>query len=254
MILAIDIGNSSINIGIFTSSALLVRKFDTFPLLPPAEYTALVNQFIAEKHVEKKAEGIIISSVVPGHTKVFMRAFAGISSRKPLTVSHALKTGLAFRIPNPGELGADRIANAAAAYEFSRDAVAVVDCGTATTISIVDKDGNYTGGAIMPGIRLMNESLARGASQLFEVSFRPPVSALGTSTAECIQAGLIFGTAGAVERILMETEKEAGYRLKIVVTGGYGEMMTGFLTRTHALLPFLTLEGLHIIYRKNTDA
>ena len=103
----------------------------------------------------------------------------------------------------------------------------------------------------MPGIRLMNESLAKGTSQLFMVQVKPVVSALGSTTAECIQSGLLYGTAGAVERILNEIEQKIGFRLRVVVTGGFGGLLSQFLKRKHTFLPNLTLEGLRIIYARN---
>jgi type III pantothenate kinase len=254
MLIAIDIGNSTINIGFFTKSGLLVQKMDTHPLLSPAKYSAFVNRFIKENYVEKKSEGIIISSVVPGHTKVLRKALKGLTGKEPFIVSYKISTGLTFKIPNPEKLGSDRIANAAAAYEFYKCPVAAVDFGTATTISVVDKKAAYIGGTIMPGIHLMDESLAQGTSKLSEVHVKPPISALGKNTVRCIQSGLFYGTAGAVERILGEIEKEVDIKLKIVITGGYGVLISKFLKRKHDFSPHLTLEGLRIIYKRNSDA
>lgn len=254
MLIAIDIGNSTINIGFFTKSGLLVQKMDTHPLLSHAKYSALLNRFIKENNMEKPPEGIIISSVVPGHTKVLRKALKGLTGKKPFIVSCKIRTGLTFNIPNPEKLGSDRIANAAAAHEFYKCPVAAVDFGTATTISIVDKKAAYIGGTIMPGIRLMNESLAQGTSKLLEVHVKPPISALGKNTVRCIQSGLFYGTAGAVERILGEIEKEADIKLKVVITGGYGGLISKFLKRKHDFSPDLTLEGLRILYKRNSDA
>ncbi|HKZ56683.1 MAG TPA: type III pantothenate kinase, partial [Thermodesulfovibrionales bacterium] len=111
-------------------------------------------------------------------------------------------------------------------------------------------DAHFIGGAILPGVGLMNESLAKGTSRLSEVVLRPPESALGTDTSGCIQSGLFYGTAGAVERLLEEIEKEVG-RLKVVVTGGFSYIISQFLKRGHDLRPNLTLEGLKIIYMRN---
>ena len=108
--------------------------------------------------------------------------------------------------------------------------------------------------SIMPGIRLMNAALASGTSKLSAVPVKPPESALGTDTAKCIQSGLFYGTAGAVERLLVEIEKENGFQLKVVVTGGFGELLSKFLKRKHDLRPHLTLEGLKMIYMRNKDA
>lgn len=254
MLIAIDIGNSSINIGFFTELGLVVQKIDTQPLLSPSEYLALLNRFKKEKNIDKTPEGIIISSVVPGHTGIVRKALKGLVSVEPLMVSCKIKTGLKFNVTKPEELGSDRIANVAAACELYKGPVAVVDFGTATTISVAGKDANYIGGAIMPGIRLMNESLAKGTSELSVVSLTPPRSALGINTTECIQSGLFYGVAGATERLLLEMEKEVGFRLKIVLTGGYGGMISKFLKRKHDLRPYLTIEGLRAIYNRNTNA
>ncbi len=254
MIIAADIGNSAITIGYFTGSRLLVQNIRTWPLLSAPAYLATINSFINENNIEKIPEGIIISSVVPDHTDIIGEALSGMAGREPLFVGHTTKTGIRLAIPRPEELGPDRIANSVAAYEFYRSPVASVDCGTATTISIVGKDADYIGGAIMPGIRLMNESLAKSASQLSEVLVLPPDSALGKDTAECIQSGILYGTAGAVERILEEIESEAGFQLRISVTGGYGKYVSPYLKRKHAVMPHLTLEGLRIIYLRNQDA
>lgn len=254
MLIAIDIGNSLINIGFFTGKGLLVQKIDTFPLKTPEEYRSVFKDFFSENFVEKNTTGVIISSVVPGHNSVLRETLRGLVSVEPLMVSCKIKTGIKFNIPGPEELGSDRIANVAAAYELYKGPVAVVDFGTATTISVVGKDADYIGGAIMPGIRLMNESLAKGTSKLSKVPLRPPGSALGTDTTRCIQSGLFYGTAGATERLLREIEKEVGFRLKVVLTGGYGGMISKFLRRTHDLRPHLTIEGLKTIHMRNTDA
>jgi type III pantothenate kinase len=254
MLIAIDIGNSSVNIGFFASAGLFVQKIDTYPLLSQREYLALVNRFIREKNIDKTPEGIIISSVVPGHTRVLRKAAEGLTSRDAMILSHKTRTGLTFDVRNSDKVGPDRIANAVAAYEMYKCPVAVADFGTATTVSIVGKGAVFLGGTIMPGIRLMNESLAKGTSMLFQVPVRTPVSALGKDTTANIQSGLFYGTAGAVEKIIAEIEKENGFKLRVVVTGGYGALVSNLLKKRHKLKPHLTLEGLEIIYKRNTDA
>lgn len=254
MIIAVDIGNSAINIGYFTGTRLLVQHLNTWPLLSVSTYLSSINGFIRENNIEKITEGIIISSVVPDHTGVIGEALSGLSDREPLFVRHTVRTGIYLAIPRPEELGSDRIANSVAAYEFYRGPVASVDCGTATTISVVGKDAAYIGGAIMPGIRLMNESLAKGASQLHEVPVPTSASALGKDTSQCIQSGILYGTAGAVERIIEEIEHETGFPLHTIVTGGHGNYISGFLKRKHTVMPHLTLEGLRIIFLRNQDA
>jgi type III pantothenate kinase len=149
------------------------------------------------------------------------------------------------------ELGADRIAGAVGACALYNPPVAVVDCGTATTITVVDRDANIIGGSIMPGLGLMNDMLEKGTSKLNSIVLGPPVTALGKDTEGCIRSGLFYGTGGAVERVLSEIEREAGCRFKLVITGGYGPMLAGFIMRPHELNPNLNLEGLKILYEKN---
>jgi len=254
MLIALDIGNSTINIGYFTEAGLFVQKMTTSPLLSSAQYSLLVSRFMEEKNIDKKPEGSIISSVVSDYPLVFVKALKTLTSSEPLVVRWTLKTGLEFAVPNPEGIGSDRIANAVAAYESHKSPVAVVDFGTASTVTVVGRDARFIGGVILPGIRLMNASLAKGTSQLQEAPLVPPASALGIDTAHCIQSGLFYGTAGAIERILCEIEKENGFQLQVVVSGGFGELLSEFLKRKHDVRPHLTLEGLRLIYMRTADA
>jgi type III pantothenate kinase len=254
MLLAIDIGNSSINIGCFSGEGLVVQKISTHPLKAAAEYRLILNDFLSQNHIEKKLFSCIISSVVQGHTMALAEALEGLSdeaSPDVLIVSHEMNSGLKYKINRPWELGADRIAGAVGAWEIYNAPVAVVDCGTATTITVVDGDSNIIGGSIMPGIGLMNDTLGKGTSKLNSIALGPPESALGKDTEGCIRSGLFYGTAGAVERVLSEIEGETGCRFNVVITGGHGAMLSGFVVRPHELNPHLTLEGLKILYEKN---
>ena len=253
MIIAIDIGNSSINIGFFYKSNLFVKRFDTKQLMSSSGYTELLEKVRREINIDKLPVGSIISSVVPSLTNTWRDTLKRFIAVEPLIVNYKMNTGLTFDIPDPEQLGSDRIANAVAACEIYKCPVAAVDFGTATTMSITGQKKNYIGGAIIPGIRLMNESLARETSTLTEIPLTPPGSALGTDTTKCIQSGLFYGTAGATEKILNEIEKSTGFKFKVVVTGGYGGIIHNFLKRAHVLNPHLTLEGLKILYRKNAN-
>jgi type III pantothenate kinase len=254
VIIAVDIGNSSINIGYFTGKGLVVQKNDTHPQKSAEEYRRIVGNFLLRNHIEKKQFGVIISSVVSGFSAVLEETFRHLAPKEKVTIltaSHKMESGLRFNVKNPGALGTDRIANAVAACSRYGSPVAVVDFGTATTITVVDRQASLTGGAIMPGIGLMNEELEKGTSKLAKVALEPPVSALGKDTSRSILAGLFYGTAGAVERILSEIERERGVQLSVVVTGGYGQLVEKFIKRRHVMNPRLTLEGLKILYEKN---
>jgi type III pantothenate kinase len=251
MLIGIDIGNSLINIGFFTIRGLLVKKFETHPLRSSETYTSLLKDSIEEISIEKNTYEVIISSVVDSHTEILAKACKDLSPEKLLIVGPGVKTGLIFDIPNPEELGSDRIANSVASYELYKRPVAAVDFGTATTISVVGKDAHYIGGAILPGVGLMNKSLAKGTSKLAEVVLKPPRSALGIDTIGCIQSGIFYGTAGAIERILNEIEKEVNLTFNVVITGGFSCTISKFLRREFEIRPNLTLEGLEIIYQRN---
>ena len=257
MLIAIDIGNSSINIGYFLDSGLLVQKIVTHPLSTADEYSGLMSDFLEQNHIEKTFFSCIISSVVTSHTAVLRDTVEKLSEDEDsdiIILSHQMDTGLNLKIRVPEELGTDRLANAAGAYAMYREPVAVIDFGSATTISAVGRNADFIGGSIMPGIGLMNDVLAQRTSRLKKVALGMPGPALGTDAAESIRSGLLFGTAGAVERILDEIEDEIGYTFRIVITGGYAHLVDSCMKRPHDMNLFLTLEGLKEIYAKNRYA
>jgi type III pantothenate kinase len=253
MLIAIDVGNSTINIGFFTSSGLSVQRVGTTPLQTVEAYLSLFETFLSENHIDKISAGVIISSVVPDHTRVLKETLQRLLPADPLIVSCKIDTGLTFDIPEPEGLGSDRIANAVAAHELYHGPVAVVDFGTATAMSIIN-DTHFIGGAIIPGIMLSNESLAHQTAQLSRVPLTPPRSALGMNTVHCIQSGLFYGTAGAVERILDEIEQETRLSFRVIVTGGHGDLISQYLKKKHSVHPYLTLNGLKILHMRNSHA
>lgn len=258
MLLVIDIGNSSITTGIFSAHRLLGR-FDipTRALHDPDRYKSEIEAFLAREKAEKPLDGVIISSVVPELTDTLACSVREMSTGEPLTVSHSLSSGLTVDLERPEEIGSDRIANAVAALEALGSPVAVVDFGTATTISVV-RDSRFLGGAILPGIRLMGEALHGGTAKLPSVDFAgktvglvSSVTALGKSTTACMISGMIYGTAGAVERIIRGIETEEGCGFKVMATGGNASLVVRYMERECFLDPDLTLRGLRLIYERN---
>jgi len=253
VIIATDIGNSFITIGYFTSNGLLVQRIPTLPLKSPEEYRQRLHAFIKENNIEKGKGASIIPSVDSSHTGTLTEAIEGLPGQtagSTLVVDHRL-AGIRLLIPHPEELGTDRIANAVAAHALIRRPVAVIDFGTATSITVIDENGDYLGGAIMPGIGLMNEALNMNTSKLRKVEVVQPEAALGRDTAGCILSGLFIGTAGAVERIIAEIENETGASYAVILTGGNCLLVNAFMRRPHLVRPDLTLEGLKILYEKN---
>lgn len=256
MLITIDIGNSTINIGYFIDSGRLTQKIATHPLRSADEYCRYISDFLEKNHIAKNIFSCIISSVVTTHTGLLRDAVEKLSEPENniIILNHHMDTGLTMAIKAPEEIGTDRLANAAGAYALYREPVAVIDFGTATTITVVGRNATLIGGSILPGINMMNDALAQRTSKLTHVALDEPAPALGTDTAGCIRSGLKIGTAGAVERILDEIEKETGYTFRIVITGGNAPLMDTFLKRSHDLNLFLTLEGLKEIYAKNRPA
>ncbi|MBI4690246.1 MAG: type III pantothenate kinase [Nitrospirae bacterium] len=253
-VVAVDIGNSLINIGFFMEIGLAVQRIDTRPLMSPQEYATIINKFIREKNIDKTPEGVIISSVVPDHTELIVKAFNILNRKEPLIVTHKLKTGIDFQIKEPEKLGTDRLAASVGACDLFGAPLAVIDFGTATTVNFIGKGNVYKGGAIIPGIGLMKNALSDKTAQLPDTEISRPLSPLGKDTRENILSGIIYGTAGAVERIIEEVEDTKGVRFKIIVTGGYSGIIAPFLKRLDHVETTLVLKGLKSIYEKNTHA
>ncbi|MBA4372617.1 MAG: hypothetical protein C0402_07105 [Thermodesulfovibrio sp.] len=253
MLITIDIGNSSTGIGYFTPAGLIIQRLDPLSLRDAEAYADAMAAFRDQNHIEKGEVRCIISSVVPVHTGILREALNLLAGRPvgPLTVNHQLETGLCLKLGAPQTLGTDRLTNAAGAYAIYQKAVAVLDFGTATTLTMVDDKANLIGGAILPGLRLMSAALGAMTSQLSVVPPNKPDSALGRDTASAICSGLFFGTAGAVERIIAEVSAETGLHFMTVITGGHCMSMQQYLTRPCEIRPDLIHEGLRIIYEKN---
>jgi len=256
MLLAIDIGNSSINIGFFKGADLLTTlKIPSHPKRKDMVYKDRIHDLLSKGRREIALKGAIISSVVPSLTERVYNAVSDLGARDPIVVNASLHTGLTFGVENPEEIGSDRIANMVAASELFSSPVLVVDFGTATTISAL-KEREFLGGAILPGIKLMSSSLKKGTGKLPQVDMvsgdrEIPLHAMGKNTIMCILSGIIYGTAGAVERLIHEMEQGESCRFKVVITGGNSFIMRSFLSRKFSLDPDLALKGLRLIYERN---
>lgn len=258
MLLAVDVGNSSIHIGIFTDSDLIASfRIPTWPDKPVFEYREEILNHLKGHRIEPKFQGVIISSVVGEVTETLCKGLTGFSLGGPILVGAGLDTGLEFSVDRPEELGSDRIVNAVAACELFKGPSLVVDFGTATTITACNKR-KLIGGAILPGLGLMAKALHQGTSKLPLVeigngssSIRGPLRAAGRNTIECISSGIIYGTVGAVERLVQEMETEEACRFKIVMTGGYARYITPLFRRECVLDTDLTLKGLRLLFERN---
>lgn len=255
MLLLIDIGNTNITTGFYYGGMRNVMRLKTSL---SGQYVNRVKAFIAHHRINKP-ENAIMCSVIPQVNRVFIRALRENLGLKPVNVTHKLKTGLKFRIKKPAQIGADRIANAAAARMLYKGHLIVIDFGTATTFCVVSARGEYKGGAIMPGLGISANSLSEKTAKLPKVRLRAQEKILGGDTRKNIVSGIMLGHAGAVERIIKEIKNELSrsstvYQkipVKVIATGGFAHLIMPYIKGVTRVNPFLTLEGLRIIYELN---
>ncbi|MBI3595814.1 MAG: type III pantothenate kinase [Nitrospirae bacterium] len=253
MLLAIDIGNTNIVLGVFQGRRLkgnwriatrLAKTSDEYGIL-------LLDLFRANDLRADRIDGVILSSVVPPLTPIFTEMSLRYFHSDPLIVDGAMDTGLINQYEPPRDVGADRIVNAVAAYQRYGGPVIIVDFGTATTFCAVSKKGEYLGGAITPGITISAEALFQGASKLPKVELAKPKSVIGQDTVSSMQSGMLYGYAGLVDAMVTRMKKELGPRAKVIATGGQARLILSETKTINEVRPFLTLEGLQILYEKN---
>ena len=252
MLLAIDIGNTNIVVGIFEGPTLLNHwRLATDPKTTADEYGVLCLSLMARNgRIPEHISGAIISSVVPALTETFESMVETSFGCTPITVSSDLETGLTMKYLNPKEIGSDRIVNAAAAYEKFRRDLIIVDFGTATTFCAVSGTGEYLGGVIAPGLGISAEALFSRAAKLSKVELAHPKTVIGTDTASSIQSGLIFGYAGLVDTLVHRIETEMGHSSFVIATGGFAQVIASEARSIQHIEPFLTLQGLELLYRR----
>ncbi len=253
MILAIDIGNTNIVIGCFEGSNIkFTERLSTNHKATELEYAILFKNVLEIYSIKSdEIDGGIISSVVPSITNVIKNAMAKLTKNKILVIGPGLKTGLSILTDNPVQLGSDLVVDAVACInEYSLPA-AIFDMGTATTISIVDKNKNYLGTIIMPGVEVSLNSLVGGTSQLPKISLEPPKHIIGKNTIESMKSGIIYSTASSIDGMIERLEEEMGEKLTVVATGGLARTIVPLCKRDIILDDELLLKGLAVIYNKN---
>ncbi|OGD19013.1 MAG: pantothenate kinase [Candidatus Aminicenantes bacterium RBG_16_63_16] len=253
MLLAVDIGNTTIALGVFEGKRLVNEWRARSEREKTAdEYGILLLDLLRLAGLEPAAiDGVIISSVVPPLTPVFQELGQRLFGRKALVVGPGLKTGMPILYENPGEVGADRVVASLAAFEKHGGPCIVVDFGTATTFDSVTAKGEYLGGAIAPGIQISAEALYLRTAKLPRIEVVKPKRAIGKTTVASMQSGIYFGYVGLVNHLIAEIGKELGGRPVIVVTGGFAAQLGPEIRGAHRLEPHLVLEGLRIIYDRN---
>ena len=253
MLLAVDIGNSMVNLGVFDRETLVANlRVSTDARRSSDEYGLMIRDLLALNGVERSTiTDVCMCSVVPPLTSIFEEVSETYFHIKPLSITAGVKTGLQISYDNPRDVGADRIVDAVAAINLYGKPVIIVDFGTATVFDAVSKDGIYLGGAIAPGINVAAEALFLNTSQLRRVELVAPKSAIGQNTSTALQAGLVLGYAGLVTGLVERFKSELGPEAKVIGTGGLATIISKEADVFDDINQDLTLIGLRMIYNMN---
>ncbi len=253
MLLAIDIGNTNIVIGVYRGEELLAQwRVASDIQKMPDEYAMLLISLAGRFGVSlTDLCAAVVASVVPPLTTTFEEMIERYLGFSPLVVGPGVRTGIRILSEDPRGVGADRIANALAAYRLYGGPAIVIDLGTATTFDAISKDGAYLGGAISPGIHLAAEALFRATAKLPRVELQTPKTAVGRNTPAAMQSGLIFGYVGMVEGLVARFQQELGGTARVIATGGLAPLIAKETSVIEVVNPGLTLHGLRLLYELN---
>jgi type III pantothenate kinase len=257
MLLAIDIGNTNIHLGLWRDDSWAVTwRARTVPDKMPDEYAVLVRNFLSSAEVGFTAiTGVIISSVVPALTLTFTELVERYTHITPIIVTHQSNIGVKVAIDQPEQAGADRIVNTVAAHVLYGGPAIVIDFGTATTFDVVSAEGDYLGGAISPGIGLAHDALVSRAARLHKVDFQPPPSPIGKNTIHALQSGIFLGYVALIEGMIARIKQEMGSDkpIKVIATGGLSSLFQKHTNVIDITAPDLLLDGLRIIYERSAS-
>lgn len=253
MVLAIDVGNSNIVIGVIHEhDVCFVSRMATERCHTEDQYAIHFREIFQLYGLSAASfEGGIISSVVPPITNVIAKAVSRIVGKEPLLVGPGIKTGLNIMIDNPSQLGSDIVVDNVAAHSMYRGALIVVDMGTATTISVTDEKGNIRGVAIAPGVGISLEALSKNTAQLQGINLEHPKKVIGTNTVDSMKSGMVYGWASMLDGMIDRCLEELGTPATVVATGGHAKYIISHCKRKIIYHENLLLTGLDLVYRMN---
>ena len=253
MLVAIDIGNTSIKLGIFDRHELRA----TWSLATGIHRTSdeygmtFLDLLERQKLLSSEITGVVLCGVVPPLASTFMEMCQKYLNIQPLVVEAGVKTGIRVRVDNPKEVGADRVVGAVAAHHLYGKPVIIIDLGTAITFDVVSKEGDYLGGAIAPGVSVAVEALFARTAMLPRIELIHPMQVIGRNTVAAMQSGIIFGYISLIEGMVQKIEKELGHKAKVVATGGYAYNMARETSVIDTVNLDLVLTGLRLVYEMN---
>jgi type III pantothenate kinase len=253
MLLAIDLGNTNLTFGLFKGEELvhdwrLATRRDSMP----DELGIAMLQLMRQEGFDPTAvDAVVVASVVPPLNSSLVEAIQRYFGREPVMVGPGIKTGLKIHYRDPKEVGADRIVAAMAAFKKYGGPLIIIDFGTGTTYDVVSAEGDYLGGAIAPGMGISVDALYERAARLQRVELKAPPNVIGRTTAESMQAGIIFGFTAQVEGLVARIRKELGQDARVIATGGFSGLIAAQTTVIEVVDDRLMLEGLRLIYDMN---
>lgn len=254
MLFVIDVGNTNTVLGVFEDNQLLHEwRIKTDRYKTEDEFAVLLNSLFDMSRLEfSQIEAIMISSVVPPIMQALEKLCLKYFELQPIIINKdTVQQSIQITYPHPNEIGADRIVNAVGAIEKYGVPLIIIDFGTATTYCYVDKEGNYTGGLIAPGINISLDALYQKAAKLPKIEIEEPDHIIGRSTVEAMQAGVFYGYVGQVDGIVRRIHKEQGEDAKVIATGGLAKLIANASETIETVDPYLTLTGLAKIYEDN---
>jgi type III pantothenate kinase len=255
MLLAVDVGNTNVTLALFDGERLVADWRVTSHRERTADELAVeLRQLFDLRGLELSlVDGVVISSVVPTVNPALVEASRRYLKCEPVMVGPGVKTSVRIRYDSPKDVGADRIANALAAYTKYGGPVVVIDFGTAVTYDAINADGDYLGGAIAPGVEISLDALVSHTAMLRRVEPVAPDSVIGRNTVSSIQSGLVWGFVAQVEGMVERMVAELGGKAKVVATGGQAALVADLTNVIETTDPLLTVEGLRLIYLQNAD-
>jgi type III pantothenate kinase len=253
MLLAVDVGNTNVTLALFEGDRLAADwRVSSHRERTADEMAIELRQLFSLRDFDLSVvDGVVIASVVPNINPALVEASRRYLKCEPLMVGPGVKTSVRIRYDNPKDVGADRIANALAAYTKHGGPIIVIDFGTAVTYDAINAEGDYLGGAIAPGVEISLDALVSHTAMLRRVEPVAPDSVIGRNTVTSIQSGLVWGFVAQVEGMVRRMVDELGGQAKVIATGGQAALVAELTTVIEATDPLLTLEGLRLIYLQN---